>query len=267
MKKCKVLSGGVGAAAVFLFFFVGMFSAPLSLTAHAKDSGKNVPDSGKRVYESRCAVCHSVKGDGNGVIGIVDKGAVGNKMWAVYPRDFTVGVYKFRSTGTGCLPVQSDIENIVKNGVLKAGMPSHKDVSDADIKAVIGYVKTFSSRWKDEEPCKTISAKKPKSVGSAESVKKGEEVYTKMKCWECHGKEGKGDGPKSNEIKDDWGKPILPFDFTTGELKRGSTPENVYMTFTTGLDGTGMPSYEDSLNEEQRWSLVSYTLKLMNKVK
>jgi hypothetical protein len=72
-----------------------------------------------------------------------------------------------------------------------------------------------------------------------------------------------GDGPKANDIKDDWGVPILPYDFTTGKLKRGSSPENIYITFTTGLDGTGMPSYEDSLKMEDRWHLVSYTLELM----
>ena len=94
-----------------------------------------------------------------------------------------------------------------------------------------------------------------------------EKIYKDMKCWECHGNEGKGDGTKANDLKDDWGDKILPFNFTTGTLKRGSSPENVYLTFTTGLDGTGMPSYEDSLNEEDRWHLVSYTLKLMGKVK
>jgi hypothetical protein len=59
----------------------------------------------------------------------------------------------------------------------------------------------------------------------------------------------------------------LPFDFTTGTLKRGSSPENIYITYTTGLDGTGMPSYEDSLPEEDRWHLDSYTLRLMGRVK
>jgi mono/diheme cytochrome c family protein len=88
-----------------------------------------------------------------------------------------------------------------------------------------------------------------------------------MKCWECHGNEGKGDGSKADELKDDWGDKILPFDFTTGALKRGSSPENVYITFSTGLDGTGMPSYADSLKEDDRWHLVSYTLKLMGLVK
>ncbi|MCG6551619.1 MAG: c-type cytochrome [Candidatus Magnetominusculus sp. LBB02] len=222
---------------------------------------------GKKVYESRCAICHNSTGDGNGSIGIVEKAGAKNAYWAVYPRDLTAGVFKFRSTATGCLPKDGDLHNSIKNGIMRGGMPSHLDVSDKDIDAVVGYVKTLSERWKEESACEPVAVKKPAYVGTEASVTKGKEVFEKMKCWECHGKEGKGDGPKSDEIKDDSGKPILPFNFTSGQLKRGSSAENVYMTFTTGLDGTGMPSYEDSLNEEQRWNLVSYTLKLMKKIK
>ncbi|MGD9223783.1 MAG: hypothetical protein PVH22_11075, partial [Desulfobacteraceae bacterium] len=66
-------------------------------------------------------------------------------------------------------------------------------------------------------------------------------------------------------LKDDFQRKIVPFDFTTGELKRGTSAEAVYITFSTGLDGSGMPSYEDSLKEEDRWHLVSHTLKLMGR--
>ncbi|MBF0463822.1 MAG: c-type cytochrome [Nitrospirae bacterium] len=254
------MQSSVIKTAWYLIILSVLFWPQLSKTSYGAEV-----DTGKKVFESRCAICHGFKGDGNGVIGIVEKGVVGDKLWSVYPRDLTVGVFKFRSTPSGCLPTQADLEHIVSQGITRAAMPSHKDVSKADVDAVIEYVKTLSTRWKEEAPCKPFTAAKPAWVGSAESAKKGQEVFEKMKCWECHGKEGKGDGPKSQDIKDDSGKPILPFNFTTGELKRGSTPENVYMTFTTGLDGTGMPSYEDSLNEEQRWNLVSYTLKLMKK--
>ncbi|QWR77564.1 c-type cytochrome [Candidatus Magnetomonas plexicatena] len=256
----SVIRSICASTAGYLIILSVLFLPQFSKTSYGADM-----DTGKKVFESRCAICHGAKGDGNGVIGIVEKGVVGDKLWSVYPRDLTVGTFKFRSTPSGCLPTQADLEYIVSKGIMRAAMPSHKDVSKSDVDAVIVYVKSLSTRWQEEQPCKTFTAAKPKWVGSADSVKKGQEVYDKMKCWECHGKEGKGDGPKSNEIKDDFGKPILPFNFTTGELKRGSSPENVYMTFTTGLDGTGMPSYEDSLNEEQRWNLVSYTLKLMKK--
>jgi mono/diheme cytochrome c family protein len=142
-------------------------------------------------------------------------------------------------------------------------MPPQEKISDGDLKAVTEYVMAFSYRFEEEDLCEVISAVKPDYVGSAKSIKKGKDVYKRMKCFECHGEEGTGDGPKANDIKDDWGKKILPFNFVAGNLKRGSSAENIYMTFTTGLDGSGMPSYEDSLSEEERWDMVSYTLKLM----
>jgi mono/diheme cytochrome c family protein len=181
-----------------------------------------------------------------------------------YPRDFTVGAFKFRSTPSGCLPTDEDLMRTIENGIKMSFMPSSKeDLSVEEIKAVEEYIKTFSFRWEDEDPCDPIPVEMPEWVGIPDSVEKGKKVYEEMKCAECHGDRGTGDGPKAGELKDDWGKPILPFNFTSGELKRGSSPENVYITFTTGLDGTGMPSYEDSVKEDDRWHLVSYTLQLM----
>ncbi len=223
---------------------------------------------GKKVYETRCMICHGSKGDGKGFAGITRRVEKNGRVLKNYARDFTMGVFRFRTTPNGCLPDDEDLMKIISNGVSRSFMPPHKDIlSLEEKKSVIEYIKTFSERWEEEDPCDVIEVKKPDWVGSSLSVKKGERVYKEMKCWECHGEEGKGDGPKSDKIKDDWGKPILPFNFVTGELKRGSSAENIYITFTTGLDGTGMPSYEDSLNEEDRWHLVSYTLKLMGKLK
>ena len=222
---------------------------------------------GKKVYQSYCVICHGAKGDGKGLVDVIHRNEKSGLTWSIFPRDFTVGTYKFRTTPTGCLPDDGDLMRIVTEGIPRSGMPSHEDVSKQDRENVIEYLKTLSPRWEEEDPCEVIAAKKPQWVGSAKSIMAGEKIYKDMKCWECHGNQGRGDGTKANDLKDDWGDKILPFNFTTGTLKRGSSPENVYLTFTTGLDGTGMPSYEDSLNEEDRWNLVSYTLKLMGKVK
>ncbi|MBF0318813.1 MAG: c-type cytochrome [Nitrospirae bacterium] len=229
--------------------------------------GASEADVGKKVFERRCAFCHGLNGDGNGSAEFVSKKDKG-KIWKLYPRDFTQGVYRFRSTPTGSLPTDEDLMRIMTVGIPRSSMPAAKDLSDAEKRAVIAHLKTLSKRWKDEQPGEAISvSNKPDWVGSPESVEKGALVWKEMKCWECHGEKGRGDGPKSNDIKDDQKKPILPFDFTVGALKRGTTEKDIYLAYTTGLDGTGMPSYEDSLNEEQRWNLVSYTLKLMGKIK
>jgi len=239
-----------------------IFLAMVFLWAKAYGAEKDLK-LGKQVYDAHCAVCHGTKGDGKGPGSALKWKEKSGQLLNVQARDFTVGVFKFRSTPTGCLPTDDDLMHTITEGIPKSFMPSHKALSEKERKAVIAYIKTFSKRWKEEEPCKTFVVKKPDWVGSPASIEKGKKIYKDMKCWECHGERGEGDGPKADRLKDDWGYRIFPFDFTTADLKRGTTPENIYLAYTTGLDGTGMPSYEDSLSEEDRWHLVSYTLKLM----
>ncbi len=224
---------------------------------------------GKKTYDIRCAICHGFKGNGKGLAGVIRRMEKNGTLLVVYPWDFTQAVFRFRSTPSGCLPKDDDILGIISRGIPISLMPSHDHIPLEERKAIVQYIKTFSEIWEEEEEyedeCMPVEVKKPSWVGNTESIAKGEVIYKKMKCWECHGKKGAGDGPKAADLKDDWGRTMLPFNFTSGELKRGSSPENVYSTFTTGLDGTGMPSYVDSLNEDDRWHLVSYTLKLMRK--
>jgi len=242
---------------------------PLSQWSIAQDSEDDYEallEEGRKTYEIRCLLCHGKDGNGKGLVGVIRRAEKTGRILEIHTRDLTLGVFRFRTTPTGCLPDDEDFTNTITNGIPISFMPSFKDISPEEREGVIEYVKFFSGRWEEEDPCDPITMDRPEWVGSQASIEKGEEVYREMKCGECHGYDGKGDGPKSDELFDDWGKLIVPFNFTTGELKRGSSPENVYITFTTGLDGTGMPSYEDSLNEEDRWHLVSYTLKLMNQV-
>jgi mono/diheme cytochrome c family protein len=252
----------------FLFLLLCFFLFPTSGSLAQDDEAEYdaLIESGKKSYEVRCLLCHGEKGDGNGPVGLIRRMEKNGRLLEIAPRDLTMAVFRFRTTPTGCLPDDEDILNLINNGVPRSFMPAHKEIPLEEREATKEYIKTFSYRWEEEDPCEPIAVSKPEWVGSAQSIDKGRIKYKEMKCGECHGYEGKGDGPKSNDLKDDWGKQILPFNFATGDLKRGSTAENVYITFTTGLDGTGMPSYEDSLNEDDRWHLVSYTLKLMKKI-
>jgi len=44
--------------------------------------------------------------------------------------------------------------------------------------------------------------------------------------------------------------------------KGGSTPEELIYRFTTGLNGTAMPSYEDSIKGDDRWHLANYLVSI-----
>lgn len=215
---------------------------------------------GRRVYTRYCIGCHGEKGDGNGPAA---------KMLVTPPRDFTVGQFKFRITPTGTLPTDEDLFRTITRGVPRSSMPSWALLPERQRLAVIQYIKTFSERWKEEKPGTPIAISEvPEYVGTPESIAKGKQIYKDVKCWECHGEEGKGDGPAAPTLKDDFGRPIKAFNFTLGVLKGGPTIKDIYRTFTTGLDGTPMPSFADALpKDEDRWHLVSYILQLMGRIK
>jgi cytochrome c oxidase cbb3-type subunit 2 len=113
----------------------------------------------------------------------------------------------------------------------------------------------------DEQPKAPIFIAEPPPA-SKTLVQRGAEVWKQAKCWECHGQEGKGDGEKAEGLKDDFGFPIPPANLTTGQFKSGPTAKDIFRTMSTGLMGTPMPSFADSLSEEDRWALSYYVLSL-----
>jgi cytochrome c oxidase cbb3-type subunit I/II len=205
---------------------------------------------GKAVYERRCVGCHGVKGDGNGPVAT---------FLNPRPRDFTLGSFKFRSTPSGSLPTDGDLYRTLTRGVRWTAMPTWHEIPEKDRIAVIAYIKTFSSRWKDEKPEPPVPIGDPPKA-TAELLARGKELYAQAKCFECHGDGGKGDGPAAAELADDLGFPIRPADFTKGQFKGGGDVRDVFRTMTTGLDGTPMPSFADSMKEDERWAISYYVL-------
>jgi len=145
-------------------------------------------------------------------------------------------------------------------------MPSWRPLLSKEQKwNLVEYIKTFSERFKEEEPEEPITIPGEVPVTS-ETIIEGKKLYEANKCWECHGYEGKGNGPKSRELKDDWGNRIKPTNFTRGVYKCGDSNADIYRTIVTGMDGTPMPSYADSIqNEKERWYLVHYIRSLERK--
>ena len=205
---------------------------------------------GKEVYREHCVGCHGVKGDGNGLAAT---------FLFPRPRDFTVGVFKFRSTPSGSLPTDGDLFRTVTRGVRWTAMPTWHEVPEKDRLAVIPFIKTFSRRWQEEKPEPALVLPIPPAA-TPELLARGKDLYQKAKCWECHGDTGKGDGPSANQLKDDFDLPIRPADFTRGQFKGGSHVTDIFRTMTLGLDGTPMPSFADSMNDAERWAISYFVL-------
>ncbi|MGH7349426.1 MAG: cbb3-type cytochrome c oxidase subunit II [Candidatus Rokuibacteriota bacterium] len=214
--------------------------------------GRDLVALGREVYESRCIGCHGVKGDGNGAAAT---------FLSPRPRDFTLGVFKFRTTPTGSLPTDGDLFRTVTRGVRWTAMPTWHELPDKERLAVVAFIKTFSTRFKEEAPEPPLAIGDPPPA-TPELIARGKDLYVKAKCFQCHGDGGKGDGPSAAELKDLAGFPIRPADFTRGQFKGGSSVRDVYRTMSLGLDGSPMPSFADSMNEQERWAISYYVLSL-----
>jgi cytochrome c oxidase cbb3-type subunit I/II len=218
----------------------------------------NIPSSqelltlGREVYNTRCVGCHGKTGDGNGVAAT---------FLSPRPRNFTLGVFKFRTTQSGSLPTDGDLYRTVTRGVRWTAMPTWHELPDKERLAVVTFIKTFSSRWKDEQPEPAATINDPPKATPA-LVARGKDLYVKAKCFQCHGDGGKGDGVSAPDLTDDLKFPIRPADFTRGQFKGGSTVRDIFRTMTLGLDGTPMPSFGDSMSEEERWAISYFVLSL-----
>jgi len=212
------------------------------------DDTPGSPAHGKAVYERYCVSCHGERGDGAGAYA---------PYAAPKPRDFRKGLFKWRSTPTGALPLVSDLERTIRDGVYWSLMPAWYPLTKRARLDVIAYIQTFSPRWQEEKPGEPLPIP-PEPSHTPESAVRGRAVYEAQSCAKCHGEQGAGDGPSAKTLVDDWGDPDPPFDLTKGHMKGGTTGPDLYRVFMTGLNGTPMPSFADTIKPEEAWDLVHY---------
>ena len=242
MRAKNILTTG---AAVLLLLVSGVSLAQESHIGKWTGNEKR----GKALYVRYCIYCHGEFGDGRG-----DSAPYIDPK----PRDFTMGVFKCRSTPSGSIPLDSDLYDTISRGIHASGMPSWKPLTRQERVDLVAYVKSFSPKFTEEKPGPTVQIP-PEPPTSADSVKRGGELFQTMNCAFCHGKEGRGNGPSAATLTDNKGNPIRPFDLTSGShLKCGDSDQGIFRDLATGLDGTPMPSFTDALKPDQMWDIVHY---------
>ncbi len=192
---------------------------------------------GKRVYEASCAPCHGLKGDWQGPAA---------RYLEPRPRDFSRGLFKLRSTASGALPTDEDLLRVIDAGMPGSAMPPWRDALPlSEREAVVAYVESLVPRWKKaRRPSESLPL--PPRPSGANLAWEGRQVFLLLLCAECHGAQGRGDGPSTSTLKDDWGKGISPADFVTGRFRGGNDPASIVRVLQAGMNGTPMPSYRDA---------------------
>ncbi len=217
----------------------------------------STPQDAKTLYTRHCAVCHGETGKGDGPAA---------EFLFPKPRGFTEERYRVRTTATGEMPTDEDLLGAIANGLPGSAMPSFAHLAEKDRRQLLDFVKSlavveiagerknlFELRGK---PRKIDLPPAPKPTG--ELLARGKKLYFEQGCNQCHGDEGLGDGPSALSLKDDKDFPSRPNNFQRGIYKGGGEVPDIYMRFTTGMTGTPMPSYEESLKGEDRWALAYY---------
>lgn len=229
---------------VTVFFFLLLLASSLASRVLAQAS--EAYSRGRAVYEQYCAICHGVRGDGEGPLA---------SLFQTKPRNLIKGEYKIKSTPSGSPPLDEDLIRSVKLGLPGTAMTPHAYLSDEEIRAVVSYIKAFSPRFSQGKPPKPLVIP-PAPAPSSERVARGRTVYQKSHCIQCHGPEGKGDGVVAGDIA------VKPTDLTSRPFKGGSTPQDIARIILTGIEGTPMSPYQFILEDQDVWDIAYFIASL-----
>ncbi|MDB4746539.1 cytochrome c, partial [Verrucomicrobia bacterium] len=136
-------------------------------------------------------------------------------------------------------------------------------LSERELEAVIVYIKTFSPKWKDDDlyssplalPEKPNWFDEPKE--RALRVMAGERLFT-IACVPCHGQNADGNGPQAMTLLDARGRSIKPANLLFPHLRNGDSELDLVRVLMTGLNGTPMLSFAETLGPEEMWELAAY---------
>lgn len=239
---------------VFLF-------ASLVAPAYSADAPRPTPDfeiyaHGRYVYERNCIICHGLRGDGKGEL---------SETLIPKPRSFREGMFKFRTTPWDKLPTDDNLRRTITGGLSGTAMGMFTQLQPDEVTAVIEYVKSFSRRWRTPENyAETLKFPAPPAWLNAgreraSQIVAGKVLFTNI-CATCHGPNADGNGPTAATLKDATGFPFTPSDLRQPHLRCGDGPADIYRVLSTGMNGTPMISYAETLTEQQRWQVIAYII-------
>ena len=224
--------------------------------------------------------CHGVNGDGKGVAA---------KGMKTPPRDFTLGIYKFGQVISGELPHDQDFYEILDKGLHGTAMLPW-DLSPEQKDAVVQYIKTFAPKvWEggDKKLGERVTPTKDPfgEAHKSAAIQKGKEVYhISANCQSCHRAyvtlqefsemSKRLNGESVSELDEDfyktkpqeseYGVMTIPPDFTWHTVRTAESVEELYVRIASGVGGTAMPSWRETITDEEIWAVSYYIKSLMD---
>jgi len=131
-------------------------------------------------------------------------------------------------------------------------------VSAAVIMFSVGLVGAEERDWKKPRvpPDQMADARNNKNPVEAtpDNIAKGKALYEgKGTCFNCHGKEGKGDGPAGAILNPS------PRNFTNCKFHKKRKDGELFWVIKNGSAGTGMVSLiPAAITEEEAWTIINY---------
>ena len=193
---------------------------PLAGVAHAKDAELA---RGEALYRQHCAACHGY--DGNGGVGV-----------PLALPDFQYSV------------TNKFLETTIRMGRPGRIMPAFSSLSDADIKAIVKYIRRWAPGKPFRYPVEPVRGDR----------ERGKQLYAKY-CAACHGPNGeggKGTGVTFSRPRD---LPIIPPALNNPGFLAAASDQFIKATLMNGREGTPMVSFlKQGLTEQDINDLVAF---------
>jgi mono/diheme cytochrome c family protein len=207
------------------------------------------------LYRHWCARCHGENGDGKGLA------APALALNGAPPRDFTTGIFKFKSTRSGEAPTDDDVRRVIAEGLPGTSMPYFRDLlSKEEIGRLVAVVRSFA---RDPLPLGSGIDLGPPLADGEDVRRRGRAAYEALQCAACHGERGMGDGASAPALRNHDGTRARPADLTRPwTFRGGAQPADIVMRMATGIAGTAMPGYLDAATTGDLWALAHYIVSL-----
>lgn len=274
----KALAGMITIPVLFILASYGAAVAVYGRLSRSPEPAPvtfvRTPPDGGRLYLQHCANCHGERGDGNGPADLTPRA-----------RYFGGEPFKFPSTDNK-VPTDDDLLRVLERGIPGSAMYSFAHLPEEDRRAIVAHVRALALRGTVERlaakalkegddpdyadiapkaaaqcvPGTPIPVPAEFPPSTPERIARGRQLFV-TQCAQCHGPEGKGDGPQVKDMKNDNGTPNKPRNLTLGLYKYGGEPQSLYVRLKLGIPGTPMPA-SPNLTDEQLFDLIWYVKSL-----